>query len=205
TLVAHEEFNLPDDGTFASGEEMAAYRAHIKTYMGLFSKVVELMITVPQPVAAVVKGHAPAGGTVLALCADVRIGSDAGFTMGLNEVQVGMAPPLWVHRLMLNAVGPRQSASAMQKGQLFNHHQSLEMGLVDKIVPDSQLLEAAKKKIQSYLALPPIARADAKLKSVHNVVQEFSEKALLDVVDSISGPEFQTTVKGILASIGKKK
>ena len=88
TLVAHEEFSLPGDGTFASKQEMAAYRDHIRSYMGLFGNVVEMMITLPQATVAMVKGHSPAGGTVLSLCADSRIGSDAGFTMGLNEVQV---------------------------------------------------------------------------------------------------------------------
>jgi enoyl-CoA hydratase/carnithine racemase len=116
-----------------------------------------------------------------------------------------MAPPLWVHRLMLNAVGPRRSALAMQKGQMFNHHECLEVGLVDKIVPDAELHDQAIKEVEKYLTFPYVARADAKLKSVENVISQFTEKALDDVVSSISGPEFQTTVKGILASLGKKK
>lgn len=205
TLVAHDEFSLPGDGTNATAEEMKKYKHHIKSYMGLFSEVVRLLLTLPQPTISVLKGFAPAGGTVLALCCDYRIGSDAGFTMGLNEVQVGMAPPLWVHRLMLNAIGPRKSMLAVQKGQMFGLDECVKLGLVDQVVPDMNLIDSAEKEILSFLELPSKARIDAKLKGIENVSSLFNEKTLEDVVESISGPEFQVTVKGILEKLLKNK
>ena len=101
TLVAHDQFQLAgEDGLLASSEERRKYKTHIKNYMESFSQVTRLLLTVPQPTITLVKGMAPAGGTVLSLCTDYRIGSDAGFTMGLNEVQVGMAPPMWYSLLI---------------------------------------------------------------------------------------------------------
>ena len=206
TLVAHDEYHLDGlDGTKSSPGQRQQYKQHIKNYMGLFSQVVKLLVTLPQPSVAAVRGFAPAGGTVLSLCCDYRIGSESGFTMGLNEVQVGMAPPLWVHRLMLNAIGPRKSILAVQRGQMFTQQECQDIGLIDKVVPDAQLLSSAEQELLSYLSLPPVARVDAKLKSVENVSSLFHENALDAVVDSISGPEFQTTVKGIIAKLSNKK
>ena len=46
----------------------------------------------PRPVVAAVNGHAVAGGVILALCADRRIGADDA-TYGLTELRVGVPYP----------------------------------------------------------------------------------------------------------------
>ena len=38
-------------------------------------------------------GHAVAGGALLPLCADARVGVDGDFKIGLNEVGIGMTMP----------------------------------------------------------------------------------------------------------------
>ena len=205
TLVAHPEFHLNGDGMKDSIARKIAYKNHIKSYMKLFSDCVYSLLTLPQPTVALIKGHAPAGGTVLSLACDARLGSSSGFSMGLNEVQVGMAPPMWVHRLMLNAVGPRQSQISMQKGPIYSKEECLKLGLVDQIESDDKLEESGVKIIEDYLKLPPVARIDAKHKSIYNVTSQFTEQALDAVVDSISSPEFQVTVKGIMEKLAAKK
>jgi 3,2-trans-enoyl-CoA isomerase len=204
TLVAHPEFSLNGDGTKDTIARRVAYENHIKSYMKLFSDCVYTLLTLPQPTVALIKGHAPAGGTVLSLACDTRLGSSAGFAMGLNEVQVGMAPPMWVHRLALNAMGHRNSILAMQKGTIYDKDECLRLGLVDQILNDEELVTAGVKVIEEYLKLPPAAREDAKSKSIHNITSQFNEEALDAVVSSISGPEFQVTVKSILEKLSKK-
>jgi 3,2-trans-enoyl-CoA isomerase len=204
TLVAHPEFYLNGDGTKDTHTRREAYEKHIKSYMKLFSDCVFSLLTLPQPTVALIKGHAPAGGTVLSLACDFRLGSSAGFAMGLNEVQVGMAPPMWVHRLVLNAMGSRRSILAMQKGTIYDKDECLKFGLVDEIVNDNELINAGVHTVEEYMKLPPVARADAKLKSIQNITSQFTEEALNSVVSSISGPEFQLTVKEILDKLSKK-
>ena len=45
------------------------------------------------PVIIACTGHAVAGGALLALCGDVRIGAAGDFKMGLNEVAIKMPCP----------------------------------------------------------------------------------------------------------------
>lgn len=173
--------------------------------MRLFQDCVRLLITLPMPTVALVQGASPAGGCVLSLCCDRRIGVKDGFSMGLTEVMVGMAPPIWVHTLGSNHLGHRNAAYAIQRGLMFNSEDSLRLGFVDKLVPADSLLKSGLDELNQYAKLPWESRKDAKLKSVNNVVVDLNDEALKGVVDSISGKEFQTVVKGILKSLNQKK
>ncbi|KAI8902193.1 ClpP/crotonase-like domain-containing protein [Globomyces pollinis-pini] len=206
TLVDHPDYFLPDEFRKNNNPNyLADYRKHIHQYMGLFQECVKLLVTVPMPSVAVVQGAAPAGGTVLALSCDRRVGSQKGFSMGLTEVFVGMAPPMWVHELARNAIGRRNAAVAIQRGLMYNQDESLALGYVDRLVKEDELWTAALEEIEMYRKLPWIARLDAKMKSVENVVGEINEPGLGAVVDSISGDEFQGVVKNLLRSLANKK
>ncbi|KAJ3268939.1 dodecenoyl-CoA isomerase [Terramyces sp. JEL0728] len=205
TLVDHPEYFLPDDERKATRDDyLQKYKEHISSYMGLFQDVVRLLITVPMPSVAIVRGAAPAGGTVLSLACDERVGSANGFSMGLTEVMVGMAPPKWVHQLARNALGNRKAAIAVQQGKMYPNNEALEIGYVDHIVPEEQLISKAEEIIKVYTKLPWNARLDAKLKSVETVTNEINPEGLEAVVESISGDEFQAVVKGLLKSLKNK-
>ena len=52
------------------------------------------------PICAAITGHAPAGGTVLAIVCDWRIAAQGNFQIGVSEVQVGLPlPPVILHGL----------------------------------------------------------------------------------------------------------
>ena len=51
------------------------------------------MYMFPKPVVLAVTGHALAMGAILLCCADVRVGADGPFKIGLNEVAIGMPVP----------------------------------------------------------------------------------------------------------------
>jgi 3,2-trans-enoyl-CoA isomerase len=55
-----------------------------------FYALLKALARSPIPIAAAITGHAPAGGTVLPLFCDWRVGADGDFKLGLSEVQVGL-------------------------------------------------------------------------------------------------------------------
>jgi enoyl-CoA hydratase len=88
-----------------------------------------------KPVICKVHGFAVAGGSDIALCADMTI-------MG-NTAQIGYMPTrvwgcpttaMWVHRL-----GPEKAKRMMFTGDKISGAEAAEMGLVLKSVPDDQL------------------------------------------------------------------
>jgi enoyl-CoA hydratase/carnithine racemase len=100
----------------------------------------------PHPVVAAVNGHAVAGGLILALCADHRVGSRAA-SYGLTELRVGAPYPgaaLAVIRAELDK-GPLRRL--VLGADLVDGAAALDLGLVDELAEDTveRALEAARE------------------------------------------------------------
>ncbi len=112
-----------------------------------------------RPIVAAITGHCPAGGTVLALYCDYRIMARGPYTIGLNEVQVGLYPGELIMRAFERLVGPRRCAELLTRGALLDPAAALEAGLVDELT-DGELVRArALEYTRGLLALPPRAYA----------------------------------------------
>ena len=86
----------------------------------------------PGPVVAAVNGHAVAGGMILALCADHRVGSRAG-SYGLTEVRVGAPYPVAALAVVRAELAPGPARRLVLGGELVDADAALELGLVDEL------------------------------------------------------------------------
>lgn len=108
----------------------------------LFDRIEGLSI----PVIAAINGPALGGGLELALACHARVASDSAKTvLGLPEVQLGLLPGSGGTQRLPRLVGVQQALTLMLTGKQLRPKQALKMGLVDEIVPQSILLEAAVK------------------------------------------------------------
>lgn len=55
---------------------------------------------------------------------------------------------------MVNTVGHRTTELALQLGQLYSPADALEIGLVDKLVPEDQVIAMATQTMTKWLAIP---------------------------------------------------
>ncbi len=55
---------------------------------------------------------------------------------------------------MVNTVGQRTAEMALQLGLLYSPSDALKIGLVDQLVPEDQVLTAAKQAMSKWLAIP---------------------------------------------------
>ncbi|HEY0335449.1 MAG TPA: enoyl-CoA hydratase/isomerase family protein [Stenotrophomonas sp.] len=127
------------------------------------------------PVVAAITGHAPAGGCVLALCCDYRVMArsvDAArpYAIGLNEVQVGLAAPEGIQRLLRRVVGPHRAERLLVAGEMVSAETAVQIGLVDELVDGDLVVARAVAWLQDLLRLPhapmlhtrDVARADVR-------------------------------------------
>jgi enoyl-CoA hydratase/carnithine racemase len=162
----------------------------------------------PVPIAAAITGHAPAGGTVLALFCDWRIAAEGDWKIGLNEVQVGLPLPLVIHSALRRVVGARQAARLAIGGLLVSPAEALRLGLVDEVVPSEQVVERAVKWCQEWLALPSVAMTRTRREARADLAGLF-EQNLPREIEEISGwwwdEQVQSVLRSLVERLAKKK
>ena len=108
------------------------------------STLARRMLSHPFPIVVACTGHAVAKGAFLLLSADYRIGVDGPFSIGLNEVQIGMT----MHNAGIELARDRLNTSAFGRsvinGEMFDPKGALQAGFLDKVVAPEELTDAAR-------------------------------------------------------------
>lgn len=121
-----------------------------------------------KPVIAAVNGFALGGGCELAMSCDFIIASEkAKFSQ--PEVNLGIIPGFGGTQRLPRLVGKNMAKYMIMTGEMLNAQQAYEAGIVQKIVPAEELLDAATAVANTILSKAPIAIRMAKL-AVNNGV-----------------------------------
>ncbi|HEX7928937.1 MAG TPA: enoyl-CoA hydratase [bacterium] len=124
-------------------------------------RILAEMRGMPKPVIAVVNGVAAGAGCNLALGCDMRIASDkASFTQAF--VKRGLHPDWGGTYFMPKMVGTARAMEAILSGDMISAQQALEWGMVNRVVPQAELTDAATEWAQRFAAGPPVVFALAK-------------------------------------------
>ena len=119
--------------------------------------VLQALEYLPCPSVAALHGFALGGGLELALACTYRLGADdAKLSLGLPEVLLGIHPGFGGTVRAVRLIGVRPALDLMLKGKPYKGSRALAAGLIDELVPPSELLERAKARL---LRSPPKATA----------------------------------------------
>lgn len=153
-------------GVFSAGFDLKEFDKGRAATNALVNSGANLLLRVfshPQPVVAACAGHAVAAGALLLLASDARIGADGNFKIGLNETAIGMALPVFGLQLAAARLSKRHQTSATIQGQLFSPGQALDVGYLDDVVDEAELMNAALSCARRLAELPEDAYAANKL------------------------------------------
>lgn len=137
-----------------SGDEQRAVVGQINR---LFCSWYELGV----PVVAAVDGHAVAGGMILALCADHRVGS-ASARYGLTELRVGAPYPAGALAVVRAELSPPAARRLVLGAELVDAEEALSHGLVDQLAEPDAVVEAALGVAERFAELPAATYATVK-------------------------------------------
>jgi enoyl-CoA hydratase/carnithine racemase len=127
---------------------------------GGLARILERITRMRTPVIAQVHGYALAGGCGLAAGCDLVVASeDAVF--GLPEIKVGLLP-LVVMAPILRSVGRKRGLLMILSGETVSARDSLDMGLVSRVVPRDDLASVTTELAQKLATFSPVAVALAK-------------------------------------------
>jgi len=139
------------------------------------STLARRLLSHPFPVIVACPGHAVAKGAFLLLSADYRIGVDGPFSIGLNEVQIGMT----MHHAGIELARDRLRRSAFHRsvinGEMFEPKSAVDAGFLDKVVTAEELQGAALAAARQLKKINMNAHKNTKLKV---------RKALLEALDN---------------------
>src|SRR5690606_30991333 len=105
----------------------------------------ELMDTIamfPKPVVASINGFALGGGLELALACHIRLAADNA-KMGLPEVSLGLIPGYGGTQRLRELVGKGKALEMMLTGDMIDAQDAYQWGLVNNVVSQEELLDAA--------------------------------------------------------------
>ena len=139
------------------------------------STLARRLLAHPFPVIVACPGHAVAKGAFLLLSADYRIGVEGAFSIGLNEVQIGMT----MHHAGIELARDRLRKSAFHRsvinGEMFNPQSAVDAGFLDVVVSADELQTTALAAARQLKKINMTAHKNTKLKV---------RKALLETLDN---------------------
>eukprot|EP00123_Amoebidium_parasiticum_P001501 comp12607_c0_seq1/m.7643 comp12607_c0_seq1/g.7643 ORF comp12607_c0_seq1/g.7643 comp12607_c0_seq1/m.7643 type:complete len:288 (-) comp12607_c0_seq1:549-1412(-) len=159
------------------------------------------------PLIAAINGHAPAGGCMLALTCDYRIMAEGKYAIGLNETQLGIVAPGFFIDTMVNTVGHRHSERLLQLGQMVPSSQALSIGLVDEVVPQSDVMHRAVDTAKQWAKIDANARSITKRllrQPTLDRLRANREKDLNTFVAAVTDEKVQKGLGRYLESLKKK-
>jgi Delta3-Delta2-enoyl-CoA isomerase len=178
----------------------------LRSFWRVMQEVAFTMYSSDKFYVAEIGGHAPAAGTILASCCDVRI-MLKGSKIGLNEAQFGLVCPAWGCDMFLDLVGNRVGYTALCQGTLFSPEEALSIGLIDQVVDNSdQLKDATRRVCEEWIRHPGRGPTKALLRGkTRQRWEREREKDLDDFTSLILRAETQQRLGSYLQSLSAAK
>src|SRR5205085_3938810 len=112
--------------------------------------------TSPKPVIAAVNGFALGGGCELAMACHLRIAGESA-KFGQPEVKLGLVPGYGGTQRLPRLVGKGRALQLLLAGEMIDATEAYRIGLVNRVVPNDQLLAVATEMLKAMLANGPLA------------------------------------------------
>ena len=165
TGAGDKDFSAGADLKEREGMNQDQVREFILTIRDLFTSIESLS----KPVIAAINGFALAGGTELALASDIRIAS-TNASMGLTETRLAIIPGAGGTQRLPRLIGRGRAKELIFTGRRVGAEEALQIGLVNKICSQEDLLDECYKMAAMICETGPIAIQQAKF-AINNGIE----------------------------------
>jgi len=115
-----------------------------------------LIESIPQPVIAAVNGPALGGGCELCLACDIRIASENAL-FGQPEINLGIIPGAGGTQRLPRLIGLTKAKEMLFRGKPIDAQEAYRIGLVNRVVPQDELVAACGELADELASQPYIA------------------------------------------------
>ena len=155
------------EGYLSAGFDLKVFQEEpqrIVEMLLLGARLSERVLSFPAPVVVACSGHAIAAGTFAALAADLRIGVEGPFKLGLNEVKIGLTVPLFVIELARQRLTPAEFNRALLTANMYSPEEAVAAGILDRVVAPQELESASRAAAEELAGLNMEAHKATKLR-----------------------------------------
>jgi enoyl-CoA hydratase len=147
--------------------------------------VFNIIENLEKPVIAAVNGFALGGGCELALACHIRVASENA-KFGQPEVNLGIIPGYGGTQRLTRLINSGRAMEYILTGDMLNAEEAFRIGLVNRVYPQSELLEKAKDMAAKIAA-----------KAQHAVKLSIKAVNIVDVVSAKEGQNYEASLFAI--------
>jgi enoyl-CoA hydratase/carnithine racemase len=157
-----------------------------------------------KPLIAAINGMALGGGLEMALACDIRIASENA-RLGTPEVNLGLIPGWGGTQRLPRMIPWCKAAEILLMGRLIDAQEAYRIGLVNKVVPQAEVMTAAKEWAEVICRAGPLAVRAAKEAMVRGFSMPLEDGLRLEnsLIGYLMGTE--DFVEGTTAFVEKRK
>lgn len=193
---------------FVAGADISEMRSFTPAQaleFALFGQgILERIERLPQPVIGAINGFALGGGCELAMACDILIAADTA-RFGQPEVNLGIIPGYGGTQRLPRLVGRNRAKEIVLTGDMITAQRAFEIGLVNRVVPLSGLMAAARETAEKILAKSPAAVRLAKMAMNRGLDLDLGNACALEANAFAVGFSTADRAEGMAAFLEKRK
>ena len=137
--------------SFSAGNDLKAIQAGEEAPSPYFqAETLDAIEALPQPVIAAVQGHCYTGALELALACDLLVAAESAKFCDTHG-KWSMSPTWGMSQRLPRRIGPIKAKEMMFSARVVSGAEAVELGLVNRCVPDDQLMDATIEMARGFL------------------------------------------------------
>ncbi len=134
---------------FCAGFDLRVMMSGMDNAVAMLTRGGQLLLALYEaqvPLVIACTGHALAGGALVVLTGDLRIGAAGMYKLGLNEVAIGLPVPVLAMELARDRLTPTELPRATLMANIYAPDQAVAAGWLDEVVPADQVIARATEE-----------------------------------------------------------
>jgi enoyl-CoA hydratase len=152
---------------FVAGADISQFKEKrsspeaVQHYNSTADEAGEALRNSSKPTVAMIRGYCIGGGTGIAVNCDIRIAADDA-KFGVPAAKLGLGYRFPGIKRLVDIVGPSFAAEIFYTGRQFNAREALDMGLINRLVPVSDLESYTRELANTIVNNAPLTIASVK-------------------------------------------